>query len=162
TKKWYNWALFAVAVAFLIGTGSKTSMGLLGVALLAGGFYRLIGKGGLDRIIAFTALTLIGIVALGYVAANWETIVAKLNDPLQFTGRAAIWHAELRYIGDHPFFGAGFGTFANTGARSPLFGYMGEKWIGTVWHGHSGYLELMVTIGLIGFVLAMIGVVIQP
>ena len=110
----------------------------------------MIGKGGLDRIIAFTVLTLAAVVGIGFIAANWDPIIVALNDPMQFTGRAAIWHAELAYIGDHPLLGAGFGAFADTGARSPLFGYMGEKWIGTIAHGHSGYLELMVTTGIIG------------
>ena len=39
---------------------------------------------------------------------------------------------------------------------------MGAKWLQTVAHGHSGYLELTVTTGLIGFALAMVALVIQP
>ena len=130
--------------------------------LIAGGFYRLIGRGGLDRMIGWTAAALLFVLGGGFALANWDAIVHVLQDPTQFTGRAAIWQAEAAYIGDHPILGSGFGSFADTGARSPLFPYMGAKWIGTIAHGHNGYLELAVTTGLIGLALAMAALLIEP
>jgi exopolysaccharide production protein ExoQ len=162
TKRWSDWLLFAGSIGFLIMTQSKSSMGFLGLAILAGAFYRLIGRGGLDRMIGVVAAALLLVVGGGFAVANWDAIAHLLQDPMQFTGRAAIWQAEARYVGDHPLLGAGFGSFADTGARSPLYSYMGEKWIGTISHGHSGYLELAVTVGLIGFALAMIALIVQP
>ncbi|HEY4987413.1 MAG TPA: O-antigen ligase family protein, partial [Bradyrhizobium sp.] len=81
--------------------------------------------------------------------------------PQHFTGRAAIWQAEGAFIRDHPLFGAGFGTFGNTGARSPLYAYAGG-WLTQIGEGHNGYLETFVTVGGIGFALALIALVIQP
>ena len=90
----------------------------------------------------------------------WTPIIARLlEDPAEFTGRAAIWAAELRYIGDHPLLGAGFGTFTDTGGQSPLHNYVSGSWVDAVSHGHNGYLQVLVTIGGIGFVLAMLALV---
>jgi O-antigen ligase len=161
-RRWSDFAFFAAAVGFLVMTQSKTSMGFLAVALVAAAFYRLIGRGGLDRMIGLTAAGLALLVGVALAAANWDTISALFRDPTQFTGRAAIWQAEIAYIGDHPLLGAGYGAFSDTGLRSPLYPYMGGEWIGRVPHGHSGYLELAVIIGLTGLAIAMLALVVLP
>ncbi|HEY8254952.1 MAG TPA: O-antigen ligase family protein, partial [Rhizomicrobium sp.] len=89
-------------------------------------------------------------------------IARALEDPAEFTGRAEIWAAELRYIGDHPLLGAGFGTFTDTKAQSPLHNYVSGSWVDAVSHGHNGYLQVLVTIGGVGFVLAMLALVAAP
>jgi len=89
-------------------------------------------------------------------------ISRALEDPAEFTGRAEIWAAELRYIADHPLLGAGFGTFTDTRAQSPLHNYVSGSWVDAVSHGHNGYLQVLVTIGGIGFVLAMLALLAAP
>ena len=162
---WRNWIGIVVACAaivFLVMTRSKTSLGLLSVALLAGWLYHLSWRDGLSRAILVVS-TSIAVLALGtLIAMDPDILTRYLADPAQFTGRAAIWAAELAYIRDHPLLGAGFGTFADTGGLSPLHGYLASNWVGTVSHGHNGYLQILVTIGGIGFVLAMTALVIRP
>jgi len=102
---------------------------------------------------ALGVLLVAGLVLFAVLDA--ETIARALEDPAEFTGRSAIWAAELRYIHDHPLLGAGFGTFADSGGPSPLHDYIRGSWIEAVSHGHNGYLQLLVTIGGVGFVLAM-------
>jgi O-antigen ligase len=85
-----------------------------------------------------------------------------LSDPQEFTGRTAIWQAEVAFIRDHAWLGSGFGSFADTGALSPLHNYVGASWVDAVSHGHNGYLQLIVTIGLIGFAIAMVAIILTP
>jgi O-antigen ligase len=152
----------AAAVFFLVMTRSKTSMGLLPVALLAGLFYRLGWRDGLSRtILCVAALLLLGaLVSFALLDAN--TIAGLLEDPREFTGRAAIWAAELRYIADHPLLGSGFGTFTDTGGLSPLHDYVGASWVEAVSHGHNGYLQILVTIGGIGLLLTLLATIVLP
>jgi exopolysaccharide production protein ExoQ len=154
--------LFVAAVAFLIMTRSKASLGLFPAALALGLVYRLGWRSGLDRTIVTVAGALIAVFAIVYLVMDSGAIARLLEDPGEFTGRAEIWQAEIAYIADHPLLGSGFGTFADTGAISPLHSYVGNSWVGNVSHGHNGYLQLLVTIGGVGFVLAMLGLVIQP
>jgi O-antigen ligase len=84
-----------------------------------------------------------------------------VEDPNEFTGRAAIWAAELRYIADHPLLGAGFGTLTDARSQSPLHTYV-SGWVDAASHGHNGYLQILVTIGSVGFVLAMLALVLAP
>jgi O-antigen ligase len=155
-------AIAAAAVAFLVMTHSKTSMGLLPVALLAGLAYRIGWRDGLGRAILCVAALLLLAMLASFALLDAGLIAHVLEDPREFTGRAAIWAAELRFIGDHPLLGSGFGTFADTGGLSPLHGYVDNRWVEAVSHGHNGYLQILVTIGGTGFILAILAVVVWP
>ncbi len=85
-----------------------------------------------------------------------------LEDPTEFTGRAAIWQAELAFARDHLFLGSGFGTFADTGSLSPLHNYVAGSWVEAVAHGHSGYLQILVTIGGVGLLLTVVALIVLP
>jgi O-antigen ligase len=154
-------ALTLAALAFLWKTHSKSSLGLLPVALAAAAIYRIAWRRDIDRTIAMVvaALIAIGLALLFFV--NYDLIANMLSDPEQFTGRAAIWQGEIAFIRDHPLVGSGFGTFADTGAASPIHDYVGG-WVNAAAQGHNGYLELAVTIGIIGLLLAMIALVLEP
>lgn len=155
-------ALFVAAVAFTVMTQSKSSMILLPMALVLGAGYHLAWRQPLDRQIALVAAGLVAFVIAAAAISEWTALNRLLSDPNEFTGRAAIWQAELAYIGDHPLLGSGFGSFANTGATSPLSHYVSSAWIANVSHGHSGYLQLLVTIGSVGFALAMVALIVLP
>jgi exopolysaccharide production protein ExoQ len=154
--------LCAASFLFLIMTRSKSSLGLLPVAMAAGWVYRVAARNSLDRLIAAVAAVLF-VLAFGMVVVlEWQVIARFLEDPQHFTGRAEIWSAEAAFIKDHPFFGSGFGTFGNTGVRSPIYYYVGRGWVSQIGEGHSGYLEMLVTLGGIGFAIGMSALVIQP
>jgi O-antigen ligase len=162
---WRNWMGIAIAAAacfFLVMTHSRTSAGFLGLALAAGLLYRLSWRDGLSRAILVAAIALFSVVLAAIALLDAQQIGRMLDDPNEFTGRAAIWAAQLRYIPDHPFLGAGFGTLTETYNLSPLRNYASSPWVGAVSHGHNGYLEILVTIGGVGFLLAMLALVVAP
>jgi exopolysaccharide production protein ExoQ len=158
---WIGIAIAAAACVFLAMSRSKSSAGFLVIALACGLLYQIGWRDGLSRAItmAFGALLFAGLVSIGLLYA--EPIARLLQDPQEFTGRAAIWAAELRYIADHPLLGAGFGTLTDTRSQSPLHSYV-SGWMDAAAHGHNGYLQILVTIGGIGFVLAMLALVWAP
>jgi len=162
---WRNWLGIVIAIAaivFLVMTRSKTSLGLLPLAIAAGILYRFGWRDSLSRAVVTAAAVLL-LAALASIAAfDSDAIAHALEDPTEFTGRSAIWAAELSYIRDHLFLGSGFGTFADTGGISPLHGYISGHWVEEVSHGHNGYLQLTVTIGAVGAVLAFVALILKP
>jgi exopolysaccharide production protein ExoQ len=162
TKRRSDILLCMASAFFLVMTRSKSSMGLLPVALIAGVLYRIAWRNKLDRAIAAVAAVLLMIGLTVAVCVEWEFIARFVEDPQNFTGRSAIWAAEVSYIRDHPLLGAGFGSFGNTGVRSPIYHYVGPGWVAQIGEGHSGYLEMIVTIGWVGFAIGMIGLLIKP
>lgn len=162
TRKWSELALFVAALGFLAMTRSKTSIGFLPFALVAGALYRWGWRRDLDRLIVTLSAVLLVTIATVVIAAHSTDISRMLNSPTDFTGRTEIWQAELGYIHDHTWLGAGYGTFADSGGQSPLHNYVAQKWVALQPHGHNGYLQLLVTIGVIGFAFAMLACVVMP
>ena len=161
-RSWRDFALFVAAIGFTVMSQSKSSLGFLPMAIALGAIYRWAWKRDLDRVIVATGAVLATIVIATFVAGHATQISRTLENPAEFTGRSAIWQAELGYIADHPLLGAGYGTFADTGEKSPLANYVDNAWVERVSHGHNGYLQLLVTTGGIGFVLAMIALIVLP
>jgi exopolysaccharide production protein ExoQ len=161
-RRWDYGLVAVLAVIFLVMTHSKSSLGLLPVALLVGSSYRLAWKRPIDRAILCLVVALFLAIGVAALAAESSSITKLLEDPAEFSGRAQIWQAEYAYIVDHPLLGSGFGTFAEAGGTSPLRAYISGDWVTAVSHGHSGYLQLFVTIGAIGFLLALASMVLQP
>jgi O-antigen ligase len=162
---WKNWIGIAIAAAacfFLAMTHSKSSAGFLVIALLAGLLYRISWRDGLSRAVLSASIAVIACAGLAFVLLDADVLARMLEDPDEFTGRAEIWAAELRYIADHPLLGAGFGTFTDTRSQSPLHNYVSGSWVDAVSHGHNGYLQVFVTIGGIGFALAILALVLAP
>jgi exopolysaccharide production protein ExoQ len=162
---WRNWIGITIAAAscvFLAMTHSKSSAGFLVIALMAGLLYRLGWRDGLSRAVLAAGGALLAVALAAFVLIDADVIARVLEDPTEFTGRSAIWAAELRYIADHPLLGAGFGTFTDTRSQSPLHNYVSGSWVDAVSHGHNGYLQVLVTIGSIGFVLAMLALLVAP
>jgi O-antigen ligase len=107
------------------------------------------------------ALGLVLIAGVAFFLADTNVLAHLFSDPREFTGRTEIWRAEIAYIRDHPLFGAGFGTFAGTGNVPLLSKYIGG-WVTEAANGHNGYLQLLVTVGGIGFVLALVALIVSP
>jgi O-antigen ligase len=162
SKRWIDIALCLAAVGFTVMTRSKTSLGLLAVAFTMGFVYRVAWKRDLDRLIVGFAALLIAFLLIAFLVVDADAIARLLEDPTEFTGRAAIWQAELAFVFDHPLLGSGFGTFADTGSLSPLHSYVAGSWVEQVAHGHSGYLQLLVTIGGVGFLLTILACIVVP
>ena len=162
---WRNWIGIAVALAaciFLAMTHSKSSMGFLGIALLAGLLYRIGWRDSLSRAILLALAALFVVALASFALLDADRIAHMLEDPAEFTGRVAIWAAQWRYIADHPLLGAGFGTFTDTPSQSPLHNYISGSWVDAVAQGHNGYLQVLVTIGGIGFLLALSALLAAP
>jgi O-antigen ligase len=162
SKRGWDWLVFGAAVLFTVMTRSKTSLGLLPVGIVAGLLFRGTRPESLNRWILVTAGALAAGAVLLALIADFHAIERFLTDPTELTGRVAIWEAELAFIRDHPLLGSGFGSFADTGQTSPLYNYVADKWVQGEAHGHNAYLQMCLTIGGVGFVLAMLAFVVQP
>ena len=161
----HNWMGIGIALAscvFLAMTHSKSSAGFLAVSLGAGLLYRYGWRDGLSRAVLVTCAAFFIVAMAAFILFDADSLARMLEDPTEFTGRSAIWAAELHYIADHPLLGSGFGAFTDTKSQSPLHNYVSGSWVDAVSHGHNGYLQVLVTIGGVGFVLCMLAVMVMP
>lgn len=159
--RWLRWGTVVLSAIFLFGTQSKTSMGIVVLAIAVGYAFQFYRPA--YRLLLFP----VAIVAL--VAIAWFTVTigipafdSALNDPNALTGRGEIWPPMLRFIVDHPMTGAGYGNVWNVGdAREPINDYaMG--WVTTQTSAHNGYIDLAAQVGIPGLILGLLALFAAP
>ena len=151
--------LVVVAAAyFLYRTMSKTSIGMLMVAIAAGSAFRVYNPA--YRALLVPAAMISGSALVYYGSTYGDSWVEVFSDPKAFTGRTQIWPALLAFSDDHPM-GAGFGSFWNIGPSGPIFSYA-SGWVTELGNGHNGYLDLLATIGVPGLVLTLVALIVVP
>jgi O-antigen ligase len=156
---------FFVAITsgyFLYKTTSKTSLGLTALATVLG--YVFLYYKPYYRILALAFLSAIALVIFVVIGTFGDTIFEffeiYMSDPASLTGRVQIWPVLWSYFESNWVLGAGFGSFWNIGAESPIFA--GEGWVTEIASGHNGYLDILVQIGLPGLMIVVFAAFILP
>jgi O-antigen ligase len=125
------------------------------------------GLFGFRKLGAATVFTAIAVAMLATLGTVLFADIGHLNDTLApgntFTGRTDIWSFAIDHIAKKPFIGWGFDSFW----YSPMV-YFGEKDWEAAWdvrgviHGHNGYIDIALTMGLPTFVFAVFAMLIVP
>lgn len=148
------------ALIFLYFTHSRTSEVALVPAIILGIAIRPYTAS--IRTVAVVLMLLTAVFAILLFSGSTSFLANILNDPYALTGRGAIWPLLLEYAGEHPWTGAGFGSFWLIGDASPIWS-LTSGWVAIyAAHGHNGFLDLLVTIGLPGLALAVFALGIWP
>lgn len=157
-----QYLVIAGSVFFLYKSQSKTSFGILLVALSVG--YGLRYYNPAYRLLAICGGLVLVAMAAMYVRANWYTVTHPWFMPTDFTGRGQIWNVLFGYIKGHWLLGSGFGSYWNIGFQSPAYQYVHkwQLWIAGIGSGHNGYFDLLATTGVPGLALALLALVLVP
>ena len=156
-------AIVAAALAFLFFTEAKSAMGFLPLTLLLAWTSRR-GWSVALRLAAFFVVVA-GLNTLGIGSILSPTIAGfaerHMSDPT-FTGRTEIWQLALDYIPKRPVFGYGYGAFWQT--DEVMFAKSSNDGLGAAMadHAHNAVLNLAVTIGIPGAVLALLWALVLP
>ncbi|WP_315764554.1 O-antigen ligase family protein [Sphingomonas sp. Y38-1Y] len=158
--RWIAWPTIAASLVFLNFAESRTSEMILIVALGAGWLSRLYSAD-YRTVIGFFAL-LCTLFALQVASLYSGTLREVFNDPSALTGRGSIWPLLIEYAQAHPLTGAGYSGFWQVGDNGPIW-TLTDNWVARyAGHGHNGYLDLLVTLGIPGLVLGVVFLVIWP
>lgn len=157
--RWLQLGVIAGAMFFLYKSNSKTSFGLGLAALGAGWVFMRYHR-------RYRLLLIVGIAIVATAATILEGIyqnplLGKFSDPKAFTGRMEMWIALYHYVLDNPWTGSGYGSFWHIGPNSPINLYT-NKQVAEMPNGHNGFLDLMVQIGIPGFLVIMAVAVVWP
>jgi O-antigen ligase len=163
-RKALGWVLLVGGVVFLYYTKSKTALVLLPAAILIGYVaersqslpIRLLVC--IGPVAALLALTLGGALVPEIAAFN----KAALKDPT-FTGRFDIWRYGFEMLAAKPWTGYGYEAFWQTDIT-----LKGESRLELAWavekiiHGHNGYLDVALTLGIPGLLMVLYVFVVKP
>jgi O-antigen ligase len=157
--KWLPPITMIAATGFLFMSASKTSFGI-GVYAVVGGLVYML-QSPRYRMLFVPVLFVAGFAGLVFVSIFKRPLSAQFDDPQGFTGRVQIWQATVGYWRDHVMTGTGYGSFWNIGPTSPVYSY-GRGYVLDMTSGHSGFLDLLATIGLPGLIVVIFAAVLYP
>lgn len=159
-SRFLHLSLGFTGLIMLIGTGSKTSLGLVPVCIFLMLLVAISSK--VVELRAFVKVTfcLLLIVLIVTVPTFWNAIDVVITQKDFATGRGTIWAFMLDYAASHPF-GAGYGSFWAAGPNGPA-AFNQKEILSTFVHGHNGYLDTLVTTGWLGLFIAFSAAVVYP
>lgn len=139
-----------LATNFLIFSNNKTSIGLIIFALLIAETIRLVRFLPLQFLAFFIPVGIMAALTVGTVFSLplQDFVTGLISDP-SFTGRTDVWKFGIEQVRTHPWVGFGYDTFWNM-SHLVNGGYELETWAAAAGHAHNGYINLLVTTGIIG------------
>jgi len=156
-----GWAIFALAVVFLIFTRGKTSTALLIMVLAITAIVPRIHSFWGRATLCLAPPVLINLLSVGTVMSPSLAALANyLPFDTSFTGRTDIWRFALEALAKRPW--TGYGFFAFWGSDSIGTADAGSEWATEASHSHNSYLDTALTMGLPGLALVIAMFVIAP
>lgn len=157
-----GWAIVVLSALFLVMSEGKASTALVPFVLLLGWTLRRTRSPVLAACLIFAPVIALNLFTVGslYLDSIKEIDEAVLKDPT-FTGRNDIWQFALDNISQRPWLGHGFGAFWET----PYTIFQPTKdgsLATTASHAHNAFLDLTLTIGLVGAAIAIVWTLVLP
>ncbi len=147
----YKWCGFIFSLILMILSTSKTSLVISILLLLIIMFYKNFHwKGKISVIFIDIGILILGCVAV-LVFTYWVELITGLGKDPTLTGRTPLWGATLARLMERPLLGYGRGAFW---APKSQYAIEAGQAIGSGWvppHGHNGFVDLALDVGLIGF-----------
>lgn len=150
------WGGVALAASLVVLSRSVTAMVVLGVILMATPLLGLLRR----RTPRSVAVFLVVCCALGaavlIAATHGEHVLTAFGRDVTLTGRTNIWPVVWDRIMQRPLLGYGYGTFWHFSPGEFVRAAIG-------WdtpHAHNGYLDLLLDVGLFGFLMFVAGLVV--
>ncbi|RST87077.1 O-antigen ligase family protein [Aquibium carbonis] len=162
--RWSGGLLLVSALYFLAHTGSKTTTGLVPLAILLVMGPSLIGLRRVVPLIFAVALVVSALATIGIVMSPtlWH-LSQQVSPGMTYTGRTTLWSFLIEMIAHKPWFGYGYESFWSTPVVQLQELPFDAEWdIRGIVHGHNGYLDIAVLMGLPTLGVAVIAFLVVP
>ncbi|WP_394889608.1 O-antigen ligase family protein [Mesorhizobium sp. AaZ16] len=156
--------LFASAMVFMINTGSKTTAGLVPASILVVVVPSLFGMRLITPLLFALAMICTALATLGIVFIDpLKQLAAEHFPDLTYTGRTTLWEFVGEMIARRPWTGYGYNSFWGTDAVTSTAQPFDRAWdVRGIVHGHNGYLDIAVIMGLPAMFVAIWAFLIAP
>ena len=147
--------LFGIALVVLFKTQSLTALiSLVGIAFCLPLFRALKYGYSFSFLIYLIVAVLVTLGGL-LVSAQWEPVLRLFGRDSSFTGRTDLWLAVIEMIGQKPTLGYGYMAFWQGAERPGLAVIEQVSW--QMNHAHNGYMDIMLSLGVVGLLLFVTG-----
>ena len=149
---------------FMANTGSKTTAGLVPLTIMIVVLPGLIGMRLLTVALFALAVVGTGLATLGIVFIDPLKQFAHTYFPdLTYTGRVTLWEFAGEMLAKQPWFGYGYDSFWGSKMLLNTDQPFDRPWdIRTIVHGHDGYLDIALVMGIPALCVALFTFLIEP
>ena len=153
-----------LAIFFLLQSGSKTSAGTVFLVLTIILLPSAMGLRGLGVALFAIVVVLFATFTLGAVVFKpIHDFVEAIAPGTNYTGRTTLWEFSLGLIQKHPFAGYGLESLWGKPIMLDMERPYDADWdFRGIVHGHSGYLDSMLELGILGACAVFFVVIVQP
>ncbi|MBC6429493.1 O-antigen ligase family protein [Nostoc sp. HG1] len=145
--RWLMWALCGLSICLIILSRSTTSLAILLTMILLLPFYQSFKKTNYKlQVIMITSALMLLIIFSMLLSNNAETVVGTSGKDLTLSGRSDLWELVMSKVLERPWLGYGYSGFWTSNAASNLRATY--DWAS---NAHNGFLELLLELGLLGF-----------
>jgi O-antigen ligase len=146
-------ALVLSAVLLFFASSLTPTIALLGSLLLVEVYKFAVQRLRVSLAVTVLATLLLISFAMAMFSANSERITNALGRSSDLTGRTEIWSSVAASILERPLLGYGYSGFWSevSAASAELDHAVG----GTIMYSHNGYLEVLLSLGIVGFALTL-------
>ena len=151
--RWLRLTIFALSICLIILSRSTTSLMIVITMIFLLPLYKLSTNNNYKlQIIAISFVLILLVSGLILIAGNAETLVGTSGKDLTLNGRTDLWEPVLNQILKRPLFGYGYaGFWTSSFASNTRLTY---EWAS---NSHNGFLEIMLDLGIGGFLVFIIG-----
>ncbi|MFU0503919.1 O-antigen ligase family protein [Pseudaminobacter sp. NGMCC 1.201702] len=156
--------LLAAAMIFMMNTGSKTTAGLVPLAILMVAVPGIVGMRMATPTLFLLAMAGVAVGTVGVVFIDPVKTLAEqmLPDPT-YTGRTTLWEFAGEMIAKRPWFGYGYDSFWGSALVANTDQPFDRAWdVRPVVHGHNGYLDIALIMGILALCVAVYVFFIAP
>ena len=156
--------LLVAALVFMANTGSKTTAGLVPLTIMVIMLPGLIGMRLVTMALFALAIAGTGVATLGIVFIEPIKQLAHSYFPdLTYTGRVTLWEFAGDMLAKRPWFGYGYDSFWGSKMLLDTDQPFDRPWdIRTIVHGHDGYLDIALAMGIPALCVAVFVFLIEP
>lgn len=162
--RWKGFAILAMSAIFILQTGSKTTNGMIPLAIGAVFVGRLFASRWLPPMLVIASVIFAGFFTVGTVV--WpmlgDILSNYLSDPT-FTGRTALWAYGLENIAKSPWTGYGFDNFWLKPIVTDAFLPLDADWdYRDIVNGHNNYIDMALFMGIPAAAIVVFVLCIRP
>ncbi|NJM20772.1 MAG: O-antigen ligase family protein [Richelia sp. RM2_1_2] len=146
----YKWLGICLPLSVIVLSNSKTAIVVCFLLAIMLVFYRTFRwQGKISVIFLDLTVLVVGIVGT-FILTNWAELLGSIGKDPTLTGRTPMWGMMIKLIMEKPWLGYGRGAFWAPGTKYPAIvgGTLSSQFIAP--HGHNGYLDFALDVGLIG------------
>lgn len=156
--------IFVLALFFLAHTGSKTTLGTVPLAIFVVMLPSICGMRFLAVVFLLVVLIGTALATLGIVFFQpLHNLQEAFLPGLTYTGRTTLWAFMGEMLVQRPWTGYGFASFWSTDVVRLSDHPFDRAWdVRGIIHGHNGYMDLAITMGLPALFVAICAFILAP